>query len=88
MTFFVILNFCLTTESYGTVMVIAAIFIILYSIGFPAYCVWLIRENKPYGSREDPEKCYDEEGNLVEYTDDRYVRPTRSSCYVIPLTKV
>ena len=44
----------------------------MFTIGFPAYCVWLIKQNKPYGSREDPDKCYDEEGHLVEYIDDRY----------------
>jgi hypothetical protein len=59
-------------ERYGTVRFIAIIVFILFTVTFPFYCAWLIRKNKPYGSREDPKKCYDEEGHLVEYTDSRY----------------
>eukprot|EP01138_Halocafeteria_seosinensis_P014364 gb/GECG01014665.1/.p1 GENE.gb/GECG01014665.1/~~gb/GECG01014665.1/.p1 ORF type:complete len:1030 (+),score=149.10 gb/GECG01014665.1/:1-3090(+) len=70
---------CADWENYSSVRLIAIVIIILFTIGFPIYCVWLIRENKPYGSREDPDKCYDEEGELVEYTDDRYQDDLKNS---------
>ena len=61
----------LSAEPYTIARVVGGVLILLFTIGFPAYCIWLIKNNKPYGSPEDPGKCYDEEGNLVDYTDDR-----------------
>ena len=37
----------------------------------------LIEQNKPVGSLEDPTQVYDDDGNMVEYTDAMYRRDLR-----------
>lgn len=62
---------CKMWSPYNDVVAGAVFVAIFYTISLPIFASWLIYKNKPYGSREDPSKCYDKEGNLTEYTSKR-----------------
>ena len=65
----------------------AALIIFCFGVVLPVWVYELINENKPVGSVEDPEICYDAEGNLIPYTDRMYAldlksKPQQSSPYL------
>jgi hypothetical protein len=69
---------CSKWPSYGGFQALAWALIFGFVIFLPVYCVILIRRNIPVGSRDDPNKRYDDEGNLVAYTDAQYLEDLRT----------
>lgn len=63
---------CSDWDLYGLFQGIAIFILLFFTLGLPLYTMWLIRRNKPTGSPEDPSKRYNEDGELVDYTDDMY----------------
>lgn len=63
---------CSDWEYYDAARGAAVLLILLVTVALPLYTAFLITRNKPRGSPEDPEKRYDEFGDLVDYTDDMY----------------
>lgn len=50
----------------------AVIALLVYTLAFPIFMLVAIHKNKPRGSLEFPDKRYDEDGELVDYTDAMY----------------
>ena len=63
---------CGEWDSYTGLQVLMVILLLSFTVALPLWTYRLIQKNKPVGSREDPEKRYDEDGELVDYTDAMY----------------
>ena len=53
---------------------LGALVFLSVTIAFPIQCYFLIEANKPVGSLEDADHRYNDDGDLVEYTDAMYAR--------------
>jgi hypothetical protein len=63
---------CSSHERWVLFQAAAIIIVLVVTIAFPILIYTLIRSNIPVGSPEDPDMTYDEDGNMVEYTDEKY----------------
>jgi hypothetical protein len=63
---------CTEVASYRGLVIFSAIVFALFTVGFPVACVYLILQNRPRGSREDPTIRYDADGHPQPYTDKMY----------------
>ena len=57
---------CSDWEPYIYLQIGAVLLLLLFTLLLPIKCYQLIKANVPVGSREDPSKRYDEDGQLVE----------------------
>jgi hypothetical protein len=63
---------CGSYENYIFFQILSVLLICTVTLYFPFHIAKLIRSNVPQGSPEDPDMTYDEDGNLVPYTDEKY----------------
>ena len=63
---------CSEWDQYSVLQVLMVILLLAFTVALPLWTYRLIQKNKPVGSREDPTKRYDEDGELVDYTDAMY----------------
>jgi hypothetical protein len=63
---------CSNWDYYLYLVIGAVVLLIFFTIGLPLYSYRLIKKNKPVGSTEDPDKRYDEDGEMQDYTDSMY----------------
>lgn len=64
---------CADWNLYVIFQIAAGVLFLLITILLPIKCYQLIKANKPRGSKEDPDKRWDEDGtNLIDYTDAMY----------------
>jgi len=69
---------CKQWKPYTGIMVGAIILLIMFTVLFPIFAFRLIKKNIPYGSREDPNRRYNADGIMVEYTDKMYLHDLRN----------
>ena len=63
---------CSEWDYIGLAQAVSVILLIVFTLGLPLQTYRLIQANKPFGSREDPDKRYDEDGELVDYSEAMY----------------
>jgi len=63
---------CGEVSSYRGLVIFSAVVFVLFTLGFPAACIYLIMQNRPRGSRENPAIRYDADGHPQPYTDKMY----------------
>jgi hypothetical protein len=70
---------CGEWSMYSAAKYVGIVFFLGYTLLLPYYCYTLIQKNKPVGSRDDPNKRYNDDGDLVDYTDAMYLRDCNTS---------
>jgi len=63
---------CSELSGYGALQGLSALLLAVFTCAFPIWAVYCIHKNQPRGSLEHPGMRYDEDGELVPYTDAMY----------------
>lgn len=64
---------CKAWKEYGILAALAVLMLAIYTVAFPIVCFKIIKRNIPIGSTTDPDRRFNADGVMVEYTDRMYL---------------